>query len=116
MILLASMCREECSKVQGLNSAKEILDVLKMVQEGDRITKVTKMEVIKGELEWFTLNKEELEEMYNRLKTLVNQVHNLGSIEWSDHKVVKLILRSLVSLNPTFVQLLRENPKYGDDS
>jgi hypothetical protein len=50
--------------------------------------------------------------MYNRLKTLVNQVHNLGSTKWDDHEMVKVILRSLVFLNPTQVQLIRGNPRY----
>jgi hypothetical protein len=50
--------------------------------------------------------------MYNRLKTLVNQVRNLGSKKWDDHKVVKVILRSLIFLNPTQVQLIRGNPRY----
>jgi hypothetical protein len=42
--------------------------------------------------------------MYNRLKTLVNQVHNLGSTKWDDHEMVKVILRSLV-----FAILLKYN-------
>jgi hypothetical protein len=50
--------------------------------------------------------------MYNRLKTLVNQVHNLGSTKWDDHEMVKVILRSLVFLNPTQVQLIRGDPRY----
>jgi hypothetical protein len=50
--------------------------------------------------------------MYNRLKTLVNQVRNLGSKNWDDHEVVKVILRSLIFLNPTQVQLIRGNPRY----
>jgi hypothetical protein len=29
--------------------------------------------------------------MYNRLKTLVNQVRNLGSKKWDDHEMVKVI-------------------------
>jgi hypothetical protein len=55
-ILLASLCTKEYNKVQGLNSAKEIWDVLKTTLEGDRITK---MDVIEGELKWFALNKGE---------------------------------------------------------
>jgi hypothetical protein len=39
--------------------------------------------------------------MYNRLKTLVNQVRNLGSTKWDDHEMVKVILGSLIFLNPT---------------
>jgi hypothetical protein len=50
--------------------------------------------------------------MYNRLKTLVNQVRNLGSTKCDDHEMVKVILRSLVFLNPTQVQLIRGDPRY----
>jgi hypothetical protein len=66
------------------------------------VTKITKMEPIEGELGRFMLNQgEEPQAMYNRLKTLVNQVRNLGSTKWDDHEMVKVILRSLVFLNPT---------------
>jgi hypothetical protein len=77
------------------------------------VTKITKRETIEGELGRFILNKgEEPQAMYNRLKTMVNQVRNLGSTKWDDHEMVKVILRSLVFCNPTQVQLIRENPRY----
>jgi hypothetical protein len=112
-ILLASLSREEYNKVQGLKSAKEIWGVLKTTHEGDEVTKITKRETIKGELGRFMLNQgEDPQAMYNRLKTLVNQVRNLGSTKWDDHEIVKVILRSLVFLNPTQVQLIRGDPRY----
>jgi hypothetical protein len=112
-ILLASLSREEYNKVQGLKSVKEIWDVLKTAHEGDEVTKITKRETIEGELRRFMLNQgEEPQAMYNRLKTLVNQVRNLGSTKWDDHEMVKVILRSLVFLNPTQVQLIRGDPRY----
>jgi hypothetical protein len=112
-ILLASLCREEYNKVQGLKSAKEIWDVLKIAHEGDEVTKITKRETIEGKLGRFMLNQgEDPQAMYNRLKTLVNQVRNLGSTKWDDHEMVKVILRSLVFLNPTQVQLIRGDPRY----
>jgi hypothetical protein len=112
-ILLASLCREEYNKVQGLKSAKEIWDVLKTIHEGNEVTKITKRETIEGELDCFILNQgEEPQAMYNRLKTLVNQVRNLGSTKWDDHEMVKVILRSLVFHNPTQVQLIRGDPRY----
>jgi hypothetical protein len=90
--------------VQGLKSAKEIWDVLKTAHKGEEVTKITKRETIEGELGRFVLNKgEELQAMYNRLKTMVNQVRNLGSTKWDDHEMVKVILRSLVFRNPTQV-------------
>jgi hypothetical protein len=112
-ILLASLCREEYNKVQELKSVKEIWDVLKMAHEGNDVTKITKCEMIEGELGQFDLNKgEEPQVMYNRLKTMVNQVQNLGSTKWDDHEMVKVILRFLVFRNPTQVQLIRGDPRY----
>jgi hypothetical protein len=112
-ILLASLCREVYNKVQGLKSAKEIWDVLKTAHEGDEVTKIIKHETIEGELGRFVLNKgEEPQAMYNRLKTMVNQVRNLGSTKWDDHEMVKVILRSLVFRNPTHVQLIFGDPRY----
>jgi hypothetical protein len=112
-ILLASLSREEYNKVQGLKSAKEIWDVLKTTHEGDEVTKITKRETIEGELGRFMLHQgEEPQAMYYLLKTLVNQLRNLGSTKWDDHEMVKVILRSLVFLNPTQVQLIRGDPRY----
>ena len=79
----------------------------------DNMTKITKRETIEGELGRFMLNQgEDPQAMYNWLKTLVNQVRNLGSSKWDDHEMVKVILGSLVFLNPTQVQLIRGDPRY----
>jgi hypothetical protein len=75
-----------------------------MAHEGDKVTKITKRETIKGELGQSVLNKgEEPQSMYNRLKIMVNQVRNLESTKWDDHEMVKVILRSLVFCNLTQV-------------
>jgi hypothetical protein len=96
-----------------LKSAKEIWDVLKTAHEGDEVTKITKRETIEGELGHFMLHQgEEPQAMYNWLKTLVNQARNLGSTKWDDHEMAKVILRSLVFLNPTQVQLIHGDPRY----
>jgi hypothetical protein len=74
---------------------------------------ITKRETIEGELGRFMLHQgEEPQAMYNRLKTLVYQVRNLGSTKWDDHEMVKVILRSIVFLNPTQVQLIHGDPRY----
>ena len=79
--------------MQGLNSAKEIWDVLKTAHEGDEVTKITKRETIEGELGRFLLHQgEEPQAMYNRLKTLVNQVRNLGSKNGMTMKCSRLFL------------------------
>jgi hypothetical protein len=96
-----------------LKSTKEIWDVLKTAYEGDEVTKIIKRETIEGELGRFMLHQgEDPQAIYNQLKTLVNQVCNLGSTKWDDHELVKVILRSLVCLNPTQVQLICGDPRY----
>ena len=96
-----------------MKNTKEIWDVLKTAHEGDKVTKITKRGTIEGELGRFILNKgEEPQAMYNRLKTMVNQVLNLGSTKWDDREMVKVILSSLDFRNPTQVQLIHENPRY----
>jgi hypothetical protein len=89
------------------------LGCLKTAHEGDEVTKITKQETIKRELGRFVLNKgDEPQAMYNQLKTMVNQVRNLGSTKWDDHEMVKVILKSLVFRNPTQVQLIHGDPEY----
>jgi coenzyme F420-reducing hydrogenase delta subunit len=83
---------EECQRNLGRHQDEH---------EGDEVTKITKRETIEGELGRFVLNKgEEPQAMYNWLKTMVNQVRNLGSTKWDDHEMVKVILRSLVFVIP----------------
>jgi hypothetical protein len=97
-ILFASLCREEYNKVQGLKSAKKNLGRPQDAHEGDKFTKITKREIIEGELGRFVLNKgEEPQAMYNLLKTMVNQVRNPESTKWDDHEMVKVILRVRIS-------------------
>jgi hypothetical protein len=50
--------------------------------------------------------------MYNRLKTLVNKIRSYGSTRWTDHDVVRLMLRSFTVLDPHLVNSIRENPRY----
>jgi hypothetical protein len=102
--------------VQGLKSAKEIWDILKTTHEGDEVTTITKRETIEGELGQSVLNKgEEPQAMYNQLKTMVNQVHSLGSTKWDDHEIVAeppelFQLKCLSHASGAATHLNRNNP------
>jgi hypothetical protein len=112
-VLLASLCRGEYNKVSGLDNAKQIRDTLKISHEGNDITMITKMELVKGELGRFAMKRgEEPTETYNRLKTLVNKIWSYGSTRWTDHDVVRLMLRSFTVIDHHLVNLIRENPRY----
>jgi hypothetical protein len=112
-VLLASLCRDEYHKVSGLDNAKQIWDTLKISHEGNDATMITKMELVEGELRRFAMIRgEEPTQMYNRLKTLVNKIRSYGSTRWTDHDVVRLMLRSFTILDPHLVNSIRENPRY----
>jgi hypothetical protein len=71
------------------------------------------MELVEGELGKFAMIRgEEPTQTYNRLKTLVNKIRSYGSTRWTDHDVVRLMLRSFTVIDPHLVNLIRENPRY----
>jgi hypothetical protein len=74
---------------------------------------LTKMELVEGELGRFAMIRgEEPTQTYNRLKTLVNKIRSYGSTQWTDHDVVRLMLRSFTVLDPHLVNSIHENPRY----
>jgi hypothetical protein len=106
-VLLASLCRDEYIKVSGLDNAKQIWDTLKISHEGNDATMITKMELVEGELGRFAMIRgEEPTQTYNRLKTLVNKIRSYGSTRWTDHDVVRLMLRSFTVIDPHLVNLI----------
>jgi hypothetical protein len=73
---------------------------------------ITKMELVKGELGRFTMKRgEEPPKHITVLKTLVNKIRSYGSTRWTDHDVVRLILRSFTVIDPYLINLIRENPR-----
>jgi hypothetical protein len=111
--LLASLCRDDYNKVSGLDNTKQIWDTHKISYEGNDATMITKMELVEGELGRFAMKwGEEPTETYNRLKTLVNKIRSYGSTRWTDHDVIRLMLRSFTIVDPHLVNLIRENPMY----
>jgi hypothetical protein len=74
-VLFASLCREKYNKLNGFKSTKDKWDTLKTSNGGDRITK---RELLEGKHERFIMLKGKgMQKMYNRHKSMVNQVHNL---------------------------------------
>jgi hypothetical protein len=99
--------------VSGLDNAKQIWDTLKISHEGNDATMLTKMELVEGELGRFAMIRgEEPTQTYNRLKTLINKIRSYGSTRWTDHDVVRLMLRSFTVLDPHLVNSIRENSRY----
>jgi hypothetical protein len=74
---------------------------------------ITKMELVEGELGRFAMIRgEEPTQTYNRLKTLVNNIRSYGSTRWTDHDVIRLMLRSFIVIDPHLINLIGENLRY----
>jgi hypothetical protein len=72
-----------------VDNAKQIWDTLKVSDDGNDATIITKKELVEGELGRFTMKREdEPTETYNRLKTPVNKIQSYGSTRWTNHDVV----------------------------
>jgi hypothetical protein len=68
---------------------------------------------VEGELGRFAMIRgEEPTQTYNRLKTLVNKIRSYGSTRWTDHDIVRIMLRSFTVIDPHLVNLIHENPRY----
>jgi uncharacterized protein YaaR (DUF327 family) len=79
-MLLSSLDKDEFDMVNGLENARDIWDTLQRAHEGTKPIKKAKRQLIEGQLNRFVmLEDESTQEMYNRLKKLVNKVRAYGS-------------------------------------
>ena len=99
--------------MDGLEEAKEIWDTLRIAHEGNSRVRESRIELLEGQLGRFVMEEgESPQEMYNRMMILVNKIRGLGSEDWTDHVVVKRLLRAFTPYNRTLVTLIREKRDY----
>ncbi|XP_040379875.1 uncharacterized protein LOC121054429 [Oryza brachyantha] len=109
-VILNFLNPEEFNKVDQLDEAKEIWDMLRIAHEGSRGIRESKIELLEGKLGRFVMEDDETpQEMYDRMMVIVNKIHGLGSEDMTDHVVVKRLLREISPRNPTLVTLIRES-------
>jgi hypothetical protein len=58
------------------------------------------------------LDDEDSQEMYNRLKKLVNKVRAYGSKRWGDQRVINRMLRAYVVKDTTVISLIQQDPTF----
>src|SRR6266498_1647708 len=81
-VILSSLSQEEFNKVNGLEVAKDIWDTLQVSHEGDHKAKLSKIELLEGELEEFVMLKgETLQGLFDRLTVIINKMRALGCEE-----------------------------------
>jgi hypothetical protein len=95
-VILGALAPTIARKVMGYNTAKEVLDKLKSIYEGDPKVKQVKLQRHRAEFENLKMNeKEDILTYFIRVDEFVNSISVLGE-EIDESLVVQKVLRSLL--------------------
>jgi len=104
---------QEFNKIQHVEVAKDIWDIFKESHEGTSMIKEGKIDVIHEQLEDFVMLEDEtIQQMFDRLMILVNDIRALGSDDWSDFKVTKKMLRAYSPRNYAIAAMIRRDKSF----
>lgn len=77
------------------------------------VIREARIELLEAKLGRFVmLANESAEEMYTRLKKIIKKIRSYGSKKWTDHEVVKIMLRAYFLRNSVLCFLIRQSPNY----
>jgi hypothetical protein len=89
-VLLSCLEKDEYDQVDGLEKENEIWETLRVFHQGTKLVWKVKIEMLEGQFDRFVmLDNETLQELYNRMKRLVNKVSAYGSKRWTNRLMVK---------------------------
>jgi hypothetical protein len=112
-ILTSSVDKEEFNRVDGLDEGKEVWTTLWMAHEGSKPVKKAKIDMLEGQLNKFVIFDDETpQDMFNRLKKLVNKAKALGLKKWTDRMLTEHMMRAYISMNYNVVALIHQDPTY----
>jgi hypothetical protein len=105
--------KEEFNRVDGLDEAKEVWTTLQIVHEGSKPVRKAKIYMLEEQLNRFVLFDDEThQDMFNRLKKLVNKAKALGSKKWTGRMLTEHMMRAYTPMNYNVVTLIRQDLAY----
>jgi hypothetical protein len=105
--------KEEFNRVDGLEEAKDVWTTLQMAHDGSKPVRKAKIDMLEGQLNRFIMfDDETTQDMFNRLKKLVNKAKALGSKKWTDHMLTEHMMRAYTPMNYNVVALIHQDPAY----
>jgi hypothetical protein len=79
-----------------------------MVHEGSKPVRKVKIDMLEGQLNKFVIFDDETpQDMFNRLKKLVNKANALGSKKQVDRMLIEHMMRAYTPMNYNVVALIR---------
>jgi hypothetical protein len=99
-ILTSSVDKEEFNRVDSLDEAKEVWTTFRMTHEGSNHVRKAKIYMLEGQLNRFVIFDDETpQDMFNRLKKLVNNAKSLGSKKWADCMLTEHMMIAYTPMN-----------------
>jgi hypothetical protein len=103
--------KEEFNRVDSLEEAKDVWTTLRMVHEGSNPVRKANIDMLEGQLNRFVIfDNETPQDMFNRLKKLVNKAKALRSKKWTDCMLTEHMMRAYTPMNYNVVALIHQDP------
>jgi hypothetical protein len=100
--------KEEFNRVDGLEEDKNVWTTLRMAYEGSNPVRNAKIDMLEGKLNRFVkFNDKTHQDMFNRLKKLINKAKDLRSKKWTDRILMEHMMRDYTPMNYNVVVLIR---------
>jgi hypothetical protein len=82
-----------------------------MAHEGSKFVRKVRIDMLEGQLNRFVIfDDKTLQDMFNRLKKLVNKAKALGSKKWTNRILTEHMMRAYTPMNYNVVTLIRQDP------
>jgi hypothetical protein len=97
--------------VDGLDVTKYVWTTLRMAHEGSKPVRKTKIEMLEGQFNRFIMfDDESPQDMFNRLKKMVNKAKALESKKWTDRMLTERLMMAYTPMNYNVIALIRQDP------
>ena len=112
-IICGHLRKGQYGRVSALEIAKLIWDRLSKVNEGTSTQHDSCVDVLRNLFNRFRrLGNENIQQTFDRLTDISNELQAFGAADITDHEVVKKLLRSLDSSFDTLALMIQECPDY----
>src|SRR6266566_4523267 len=112
-MICGHLSKGQYGRVSALETAKLIWDMLSKVNEGVSTQCDSRVDVLRNLFNHFKrLDNENVQQTFDRLTDISNDLQALGATDVTDHEVVKKLLRSLDSSFDTLALMIQERGDY----
>ena len=112
-IIGAHLNKAQCNRISGLDTAKKMWMRLPKVNEGVSAQRDSRIDTLCSLFNRFKrLDNEHVQQTFDRLTDISNELQALGATDITDHEVVKKLLRSLDASFNILSMMIEERPDF----